>query len=71
MTAAEYPLAEAWVNVIIVGGGASGAFLALHLLRDRACELRVTLMRNDLKSVAASPISPPVPIIYSTSAPRI
>ena len=46
MTAAQFPLAEMWVDVVIVGGGASGALLACHLLRDPTCDLRVTLIEK-------------------------
>jgi uncharacterized NAD(P)/FAD-binding protein YdhS len=33
-------------NVIIIGGGASGVLLACHLLRDRDCDLRVTIVEK-------------------------
>jgi uncharacterized NAD(P)/FAD-binding protein YdhS len=33
-------------HVIIIGGGASGVLLACHLLRDRDCDLRVTLVEK-------------------------
>ncbi len=33
-------------HVIIIGGGASGVLLARHLLRDRDCDLRVTIVEK-------------------------
>ena len=33
-------------RVIIIGGGASGVLLAYHLLRDKPCDLQVTLIEK-------------------------
>ena len=46
MRATKPLFAESWADVIIVGGGASGALLACHLLRDPACKLRVALIEK-------------------------
>jgi uncharacterized NAD(P)/FAD-binding protein YdhS len=53
--------AQGRLSVIIVGGGASGVLLAIHLLRDKDADLRVTLIekRPDLgRGVAYSTQNP-------------
>ena len=46
MAAVKSAPPKAGVDVVIVGGGASGALLACHLLRDPACDMLVTMVEK-------------------------